>query len=444
MSNKILHLPEAEPVKRHMLVALRRYWPDNAQAINILPVTAFAPRPKIKLPLRLCAVKLPEWGCIAGVDGELLIPAELLPQGTSNTDPFLWKKVDWFLAGFLMLECWHERVWEVENGSIHSYSFLLKKWDHRFWQRAWVNRIAMFLRLWAAHNQNVTAEALFGTLSANKVLMTHDVDAVDKTIAIRFKQGAFAGVNALRLLARGKLKESLHKFQQSLRFLFGHEDWWKFEQLLSVEAAADIQALFHFHADLRPKTLKRWLFDPGYSIKQARIKVLIAELHKRNHQTGLHPGFESWNDPVAIAEQKQNLESVAGLPITACRQHWLRFSWQNTWATQEQCEMCLDTTLMFNDRPGFRNASAIRWQPWNAEKNTQHQIMAEPSVLMDSHFYDYQTLSDAERRDQMDYWLDECKTVHGEMAVLWHPHTLTKDYGWNVGFDELVQAIKSN
>ena len=32
----------------------------------------------------------------------------------------------------------------------------------------------------------------------------------------------------------------------------------------------------------------------------------------------------------------------------------------------------------------------------------------------------------------------------GQAAVLWHPHTLTKDYGWSNGFSELINLISFN
>ena len=41
----------------------------------------------------------------------------------------------------------------------------------------------------------------------------------------------------------------------------------------------------------------------------------------------------------------------------------------------------------------------------------------------------------------MDYLLKECKNVSGNAAVLWHPHTLTKDYGWSHGFLTLLRII---
>jgi hypothetical protein len=97
---------------------------------------------------------------------------------------------------------------------------------------------------------------------------------------------------------------------------------------------------------------------------------------------------------------------------------------------------------MFNDRPGFRNSSAIVWRPYNPNIGESHELLASPTVFMDSHFYDYQSMNANERVMQMRHWVAECYAVRGQVAVLWHPHTLSKDYGWDGGFIDLINIIK--
>lgn len=96
---------------------------------------------------------------------------------------------------------------------------------------------------------------------------------------------------------------------------------------------------------------------------------------------------------------------------------------------------------MFNDRAGFRTSSALCWHPWNPISSGSQTLSALPTVLMDSHLYDYQQLDSTEREKLIQHLISECKAVHGTMAVLWHPHTLAKDYSWSDGFNSLVKAI---
>ncbi len=97
---------------------------------------------------------------------------------------------------------------------------------------------------------------------------------------------------------------------------------------------------------------------------------------------------------------------------------------------------------MFNDQPGFRNSSALCWHPYNPNQNAIHNLKALPTFFMDSHFYDYQDMSSIERKRSIKNWIKECKSVNGEGAVLWHPHTLSNDYGWSDGFHDTIIFIK--
>ena len=98
----------------------------------------------------------------------------------------------------MLLEGWHERLWEKTKGVIHSYSFRLADWDSRAWDHAWVNRIAIFLRKWVKR-ENEWDDAFLGPIPSAKLTVTHGVDAVEKTIPIRFKQGTFNLFNAIKL-----------------------------------------------------------------------------------------------------------------------------------------------------------------------------------------------------------------------------------------------------
>jgi hypothetical protein len=431
-----LPIPPRDVLINHVLSSLGNYWTQNFDQLLSLPIDNVQQDLKISIPLKLEAISLPDWANDCGVNGQLLVPRECIDFGSEVVD---WKKVDWWTAIFLLMEGWHERIWEATNGVIHSYSYKLKGWDTRAWDHAWVNRIAIFLRKWFQKETN-NCEILLGVLPEAKFTLSHDVDAVSKTLPIRLKQGAFNLFNSLSYLRKGNFKKSILKFGDSFRMLFGNEDWWVFDKLIEMEDKAAIKAVYHFYGDDRPKSLQRWLMDPSYDTSDPRLKKLFEKLKKEGHEIGLHPTFDCWNDSVLLRRQKQLLEKNAGVEIKKCRQHWLRFSWQDTWRAQTKASIQVDSTLMFNDRSGFRNSTAISWSPWNLVEHKQHELKCTTSVLMDSHLYDYQNFRFSERIDQIKSWTNECKSVYGECSLLWHPHTLTNDYGWELGLKQLLET----
>jgi hypothetical protein len=139
--------------------------------------------------------------------------------------------------------------------------------------------------------------------------------------------------------------------------------------------------------------------------------------------------------------ERERVEASLGAPVTSCRQHWLRFSWERTWRAQQEAGFALDTTLGFNDRAGFRNGAALQYHPWDEASGRPLALAALPVVLMDSHVYDYEDLTEAERQRDMRDWVEEVLCVGGQASVIWHPHALADDYGWRSGFETFVGMI---
>jgi hypothetical protein len=430
-------LPEREECKLHILKAFHEYFISNQTCISELPVFE-KKNIQIEGALKLVEVSLPDWGASCGINGLFLVPVETVLDENSKD----WKSVDWWMAAFILLEAWHERVYEYENGSIQSYSFRLKNWDTRAWDYAWVNRIALFLILWANQENTITKTLNPIPLKLPSILMTHDVDAISKTFPIRIKQFVFNIFNFFISLKKGDWKISISRLKKAFTFLLSNENWWKLDEVLQIEENAEMKSVMNFYSDDRGKSFKRWLFDPSYNIKNKKVIAFIKKITERDFIVGIHPGYDSWNNQQLMDSQVKSLSKEIDYDVIACRQHWLRFSWGLTWQIQFNAGIKLDTTLMFNDRPGFRVSAVLKYHPWDHVKNDSHQILTLPTVMMDSHFYDYSLMSDIERETNMSEWIEEIKKVQGDSAVLWHPHTLSSDYGWKNGFLHLLKLIK--
>jgi len=414
-----------------VLRALGRYWPHGSDPVMALPLPDCQVAARTELPPRLTAVSLPDWSSDLG---ELLVPSHAVLDGEGES----WTRTDWLGAAEWYVTCAAERAHERVHGPLHSYSFRLRGWDPRMWRSAWANRIALFLRRWAARAAGRDEEALFGPLPDAEIIVTHDVDAVAKPMSLRIKQAAFHAFNSARKLRRGEGRGAARKAGHALKFFFRPGDLWNFETITALEEKHGIRSHFNFYGGsttlLRP--LRRTLVDPAYDVTEARLRSELGRLRDGGWTIGLHQSFDAWRDPDMMRAERLRVESAAGIPVTSCRQHWLRFSFAETWRAQAASGFVTDTTLGFNDRPAFRNGAALRWKPLD-----DAAIESLPMVAMDSHFYDYADLSAEERRRELAHWVGEIRAVRGVATVLWHQQVIGDDYGWGDGFNDLLESV---
>ena len=235
-------IPNPEKRKKHGLLQLSMYWPEKHKfkKVTNLPIKIKDNPIKISLPLKLAAIKLPDWAKNIGTNGEILVPVETV---TNNN----WEEVDWWLAIFLMLECSHERLWESKYGSIHSYSWKLKGWDKRTWEHPWVNYIGLFLIKWSNILEGKELDSL--TIPKLQLRMTHDLDAIKKTLPIRIKQTSLH-------FYRGRIKEGIN-------FFFKRDNWDTLSLIIKKQKNLKIRPLIHIHAKSRIRSPISWLLDPS-------------------------------------------------------------------------------------------------------------------------------------------------------------------------------------
>ena len=211
--------PNHPLLKQYVVEELAPYW-QKREGVLSLPIPAMPWPQEEPLPPRMEFVTLPEWASDVGVKGGILVPGQFIKNNDASS---AWAKIDWFSVIFWYLNGIPERAFEAQHGPIHSYSYRLEGWDQSMWDHAWVNRIALFLRRWVAREAQRTVEEACGPLPKTDILLTHDLDAISKTFAIRIKQSAFHSFNAIKLVMKGQYKAAVTKFRQALRFFFIRE-----------------------------------------------------------------------------------------------------------------------------------------------------------------------------------------------------------------------------
>ncbi|MBN2569766.1 MAG: hypothetical protein JXB42_10100 [Deltaproteobacteria bacterium] len=417
--------------------SLNRYWSKGQKLIEKLAIPSVDLFTEDAKAPKLIEIAIPEWAEDLAPDGYLLIPKAAVLDGN---DPE-WMRTDWIAAIIWYLDGVAERFFEQKHGPIHSYSFRLKRWNPCMWERAWVNRIALFLRRWAARINDASEDDLFGPLPSTKIVLTHDVDAIRKTFAIRCKQAVFHAYNAGKSIITGRPLRGLKKFGKALSFFTSNDDYWCFDEILKLEEQYGVKSIFNFYSGCtgimrHPRAL---LLDPGYSVREERVQKMAKQLMEGGWIVGVHHSCMNYNNSALLKSEKNAIEDILNTDLEFARIHWLRFSWEHTWLSLNEAGIACDMTLGFNNRPGFRNGAALSVHPWSKSVNGELDIRIMPTVLMDSHLYDYCNLDDQACIVEIEKWIEEIKAVCGEASIIWHQHTLSDDYGWSVGFKQLLK-----
>ncbi len=423
-----------DKIQEYCVNSFSRYWKNNRELISGLPISSVVPE-DVELPVKLVSVKLPVWAKKYTISGCFLVPSE----AAANK----WEDVNWWYVMYWYLHCLAERKFESIYGPIHSYSYRLKGWDNRMWKHAWVNRIAMFLRLWVCKNEGKVPEILFPEKLEAEILLTHDLDAVSKTLVIRLKQCTFNVYNAIKLLGDRRLRDAVCKLKSAFQFLLGTGGYWNFDKLgYDTDNSIIKKRIINVYGGGGGafRSLKKIVVDPGYGLHNEKLVGELNTLCNNGFVIGLHQSYDAWDDSSKMMKEKITLEGYLGVRVLTCRQHWLKFSFLKTWVSQAKSGFVEDTTLGFNDRVGFRNGAALRFSPIDM---TGKFIGLEsvPMILMDSHLYDYNNLNSLEIDAEIDALISEVELIKGQASIIWHPHTLGSDYGWSDGFQALLERL---
>ena len=279
-------------------------------------------------------------------------------------------------------------------------------------------------------------------LSLKIPVVSFDLDAVKKSARHSIKYCLFLSFNVARSFFSGNMNVLFGSIKALIRYLrdFRNTDLCN-EFLGYLEQFEKYPKMrMNVFVKLEKKNTKINIYDPTYTLEN-EFTTLLPYLVKSKIEFGLHSSAVTYQNQELIREQKIELEGKIGKKITSNRTHWLKFSWHNSWDILDTNDFICDETLMFNDRPGFRNSASLKWNPWSQKESKTLNILAIPSILMDSHLYLYGRYDDKKRKEVIKRYFEINSKYGGNASVVWHPHTLSLAYGWNSGFNEVLKNL---
>lgn len=283
----------------------------------------------------------------------------------------------------------------------------------------WVDRLlallANLLDLWPAGEEGALPR--WPGRARWAAALSHDVDMLFKW---RLR-------SVLRLLLEsplhaldGRARPLARRWRELGRRLAGGPDpWFLVDELMDLEERHGLHSTLLFLAEPRDHRTFR------YHLARAQVRGLLARARARAFEIGLHGGIRAARDGGLLARQRRRLEEAGGGAAKVARQHWLSLLLDETWPAQAAAGLAVDSSLGFNDRPGFRAGTSLPFRPLDGGGRA-HPLWELPLVLMDSQLFDEQGLEPAAAARQALDALEQVRRVHGLLTLNWHPHTLCR------------------
>jgi hypothetical protein len=174
--------------------------------------------------------------------------------------------------------------------------------------------------------------------------------------------------------------------------------------------------------------------DGDYTLADPWIRKLIARIHERGHEIGLHVSYGAYDDPAATRAEADTLRStLAALgieqPELGGRQHYLRWANPVTWQNWEDAGLAYDSTLGYSDLPGFRCGTCHEFPVFNLRTRRKLALRERPLVVMDVTLQQHMGIGAGEAAAVVDRLRDACRRFEGGFTVLWHNNHLAPRSG---------------
>lgn len=192
--------------------------------------------------------------------------------------------------------------------------------------------------------------------------------------------------------------------------------------MMEVNEAAGNSMAFYF---ITKNTSK---LDTMEDFDSFKMRALFREISNRGHEIGIHPGYETYNNPENFkktVDELRRLLEQEGIQQNSIggRQHFLRWDAAQTPHLWEQNGLAYDSTLSYADRSGFRSGICYDYKMYDIVNRQPFKLKQLPLIVMESTVIAqrYEGLGYSRASfDRFMYFKNTCHKYSGTFSLLWH------------------------
>lgn len=184
-------------------------------------------------------------------------------------------------------------------------------------------------------------------------------------------------------------------------------------------------------------------YDKNILPAETSMQTLIRH-HAEKYSFGVHPSWQSGDDPSLIEKEKRTIERITQLKVTASRQHYIRLSLPGTYRTLIAAGIKEDFSMGYGSINGFRASFSSPYYWYDLEKEQVTPLLLHPFCYMEANSFFEQKQTAPQALDEMYYYYNEVKKVNGTLITIWHNTFLGTDKlfeGWREIYAQFVKEI---
>lgn len=171
-----------------------------------------------------------------------------------------------------------------------------------------------------------------------------------------------------------------------------------------------------------------------------KLRLTLHKLEGGLWEIGLHGDLDSNEKLEPLKAQTKDLQSFLKTKVRGVRQHYLRFSYPETWQIEDEAGYVYDSTVGFRDETGFRVGTSFPYHP-PARDWSRLSILELPLILMDTTLWGYKKMTEQEGLETFRQLLSTVEKANGLFTILWHQCALLMRGGRI--YSQILRELKS-
>ena len=341
-----------------------------------------------------------------------------LYKGTIKTKDFN-LNIDILGSTFFMLTRWEEYINPVRDAHQRFSAKESIAYKYKFLERPIVNEYVELL--WALLLKAGCTQQR--KKKEYKLVPTHDVDR-----PFLFN----SPIKNIRALGGFAKRRKWRELKDFVKYFVVKKDPWDTHSLfMDMSERAGVKSHFFFLPKGKAKQDGRYTFD------DPRIQKLFKEIKNRGHHIGFHPSYHAYNDKTLFLKEKDQLENAIGQEVISGRQHYLRFSFPETWRIWNATGMKWDSTLSYADCAGFRCGVCYPFPVFDVLNRQILSLFEKPLIAMEGTLIGYEGLDIEMAKSKIDRLKNQVKKYSGEFVFLYHNSAFFEDQYHKISGDLL-------